>query len=118
MNIGKVIKKERVKRKISREMLSNRCKISRSCIYYIEAGRTSPSIDTLEKIASVLHLHVWELVKKGEEKNVENKNDGRNEYSVCTESSTCPAVLLRVLLKQCSIRCPEMPDRTYIKNEN
>lgn len=66
MQIGAVIKKFRTKKGITVEGLSIRCSIARSHLYYIESGRTSPTVHTLEKIASAMDIKIWEFFKDNE----------------------------------------------------
>ena len=52
------IRRIRIEKKISIVQLSVESGISRSHLFYIETKRTSPSLDTLAKIAKAMNLHI------------------------------------------------------------
>lgn len=53
---------ERQKRKLSQEQLALMAELNRNTIGQLERGETSPTIDTLEKIAKVFGISFNELV--------------------------------------------------------
>lgn len=55
------IRKLRIEKNISIVKLSVESGISRSHLYYIETKKTSPSLDTLSKIAKVLDVKMKDL---------------------------------------------------------
>ncbi|MBQ7287946.1 MAG: helix-turn-helix transcriptional regulator [Candidatus Gastranaerophilales bacterium] len=61
-NICLKIKLERIKRNISQEELALMAGLNRNTIGKIERMETSPSIDTIEKIAKVFEMNFLELV--------------------------------------------------------
>ena len=61
-NICLKIKLERIKRNISQEELALMAGLNRNTIGKIERTETSPSIDTIEKIAKVFEMNFLELV--------------------------------------------------------
>lgn len=61
--IGLKIVLERTKRRLSQEKLAELSDISKTALGAIERGTSSPSIDTLDRIASALEMELSELVK-------------------------------------------------------
>lgn len=61
MDIGKRLKKIRLKRNLSLRELGKRAHISHSFIADIESGRSKPSIDTLKSLANALNVTISEL---------------------------------------------------------
>lgn len=64
MQIGAIIKKFRKKKGITIEKLSIRCEIARSHIYYIESDITSPTVNTLEKIAFAMEVKMADFFQE------------------------------------------------------
>lgn len=62
--IGIRIKEERNKQKIRQKDLSQLVGISNTYLCDIEKGRTSPSLETLKKIADVLKIKVGILLEE------------------------------------------------------
>ena len=61
--IGLKIVLERTKRKLSQEKLAELSDLSKNSLGAIERGTSSPSIDTLDRIAAALNIELSELVK-------------------------------------------------------
>ena len=61
--IGLKIVLERTKRRLSQEKLAELSDLSKTALGAIERGTSSPSIDTLDRIASALEIELSELVK-------------------------------------------------------
>lgn len=61
--IGLKIVLERTKRKLSQEKLAEMSDLSKTALGAIERGTSSPSIDTLERIAIALGIELSDLVK-------------------------------------------------------
>lgn len=59
--IGQRIKAIRLERKISQQDLAAACNFEKSNLARIEAGRTNPTIGTLEKICRVLDVPISRL---------------------------------------------------------
>ncbi len=53
---------ERQKRKLSQEELAEYANLSRNTIGKLERGETSPTIDTLERIAKVFEISFVDLI--------------------------------------------------------
>ena len=66
-NLGRVIRFERERRQLSQEALSELAGMNRSFIGEIERGEATPTIVTLQKIASALGLKLSELIQRYEE---------------------------------------------------
>ncbi len=58
---GKIIRRERIKRGLSQEVLSGFACISRSHLAMIENGQMDPKVATLWKIAEALGMRLSEL---------------------------------------------------------
>lgn len=61
-NFGKRIKIERIKQEISQEKLAELSGLHRTTLGSIENGKTSPTLDTIAKIANALNLTISELL--------------------------------------------------------
>ena len=61
--IGLKIVLERTKRRLSQEKLAELSDLSKTALGAIERGTSSPSIDTLDRIAAALNIELSELVK-------------------------------------------------------
>jgi len=59
--LGKRIRELRKARKMTQEELAERIGIGTPNISYFETGKFSPAIETLQKIAQVLDVEVYEL---------------------------------------------------------
>lgn len=59
--IGKKIKLERIKRDLSQEKLAEIANISKNFVGAIERGESSPTIETLAKIACAFEIPLPEL---------------------------------------------------------
>ena len=60
--IGIKIRLLRTKKKLSQEKLGEKADLSKNSISSIERGISSPSIETLDKIAKALNIELKELV--------------------------------------------------------
>jgi len=59
---GKKIKIERINKEISQEKLAELAGLHRTTLGTIENGKTSPTLDTIAKIANALNLTISELL--------------------------------------------------------
>lgn len=59
--IAKNIRRIRKDRNITQEALAYEAGLNRAYIGYIERGERKPSVETLEKIAKVLKVRIFEL---------------------------------------------------------
>ncbi len=62
--LGRKIREEREKKKISQEYLSLLCRIDRTYIARIEEGKANPTIKILNKISRVFKIKLWQLLKE------------------------------------------------------
>lgn len=62
MDIGSKIKEIRTKKKISQRKLAEKIGVSGQFISLVEIGKSTPSIDTLNKIADVLEVPINDLL--------------------------------------------------------
>ena len=60
--ICKKVKLERIKRDLSQQELALRANVDKNTIWKIETGQTSPTVNTLEKIANALKIDFSVLV--------------------------------------------------------
>jgi len=60
--VGKKIKLERIKRDLSQEQLADLSNISKNFVGAIERGESSPTIETLAKIANAFEISLPELI--------------------------------------------------------
>ena len=58
---GKKIKIERIKKDLSQEQLAELAGLHRTNIGFIERGETSPTLDTVEKLANALNIQAYKL---------------------------------------------------------
>ena len=61
-NFGKKIKIERIKQEISQEKLAELAGLHRTTLGTIENGKTSPTLDSIARIANALNLTISELL--------------------------------------------------------
>lgn len=60
--IGKIIKLERIKRDLSQERFAELADISKNFVGAIERGESSPTVETLAKIACAFEISLPDLV--------------------------------------------------------
>ena len=70
MDIGKRLKTLRLKNNLTLEELASRTELSKGFLSQLERNRTSPSIQTLEDIASVLGVSLEDFFKEKKEEKV------------------------------------------------
>jgi transcriptional regulator with XRE-family HTH domain len=66
MNVGSPIKRRREARDLTRAALATLASMPRQRIVVLESNLSSPTIRTLERVASALGTTVWQLVKEAE----------------------------------------------------
>ena len=66
-SVGKVIKRERLSRHLSQDVLSGLAGIARTHLSMIETGSKQPNFDTICRIATAFNMKPSELVKLIEE---------------------------------------------------
>ncbi len=60
--LGKRIRKQRISKKWTQQMLSEKCDITPTNISHIERAKINPSLETLVKIANALEIGLDELL--------------------------------------------------------
>jgi transcriptional regulator with XRE-family HTH domain len=70
MKIGLIVKELRVQHRITLTELSKRTGLTISFLSQLERKLTSPSVDSLEKIAQALHVKISDFFHDGEKKNL------------------------------------------------
>lgn len=75
--LGLIIGKERARRGITQEQLSDLAEISRSHLAALECGKKTPRVDTLCKIAEALSIKPSTLIMMME-KSLERRNHGND----------------------------------------
>jgi transcriptional regulator with XRE-family HTH domain len=63
---GEVIRELRVERGLSQEALSHACDRHRTYVSLLERGRSSPSLDTVWRLAAALSVSPTEIVRRVE----------------------------------------------------
>lgn len=76
--VGKKIREIRKERKISQMELAYSIGMSMNTISYIELGKISSKIDTLNKIANILNVDIFEFFDFDSQINNDRKNIIRN----------------------------------------
>ena len=64
----KLLVELRKQRGLSQETLASRARLSRAGIGHMESGRTTPTLLLLLKIASVLEVYLFKLLRKAEQR--------------------------------------------------
>lgn len=84
---AKTLKELRTKRKISQLELSKLADLNRTYLSLLERGRRSPSLNTINKIASVFEINPSDLM------NLVEKNSDEGEVGTSREDLICQALL-------------------------
>lgn len=63
MELGAKIRKMRKKRNLSMIELAEKCGVDRTVLYRVEAGKLSPRLSQVEKIAEGFEVNVMELLE-------------------------------------------------------
>jgi transcriptional regulator with XRE-family HTH domain len=64
----RILKQERLKRRISMELLAERAGLSQAMISYVERGLRIPTLDTLLRISGVLKLELADVLARASER--------------------------------------------------
>ena len=64
LEVVRLLRKERIRRKISLNRLAEKADLSRSMVSYVERGMRNPTIDTLFRIAGALDIDLWRMIKR------------------------------------------------------
>ena len=66
-DVARLLKAERLRRHISMTRVANEAGLSQQMISYVERGMRSPTLDTLLRIAGVLKIDLWKILKSASE---------------------------------------------------
>jgi transcriptional regulator with XRE-family HTH domain len=67
-DVARRLKAKRIRRKISMTKLAKESGLSQQMISYVERGMRSPTLDTLFRIAAVLDVDLWRIIKAASDK--------------------------------------------------
>jgi transcriptional regulator with XRE-family HTH domain len=62
-DIGKAVKELRIAKEMTQQELIEKADLSRSQLYYIEAGKRTPQLPTLQSICTALEISLLDLVQ-------------------------------------------------------
>ena len=88
MNTGELIRLYRKQRKLTQEELAKKCGTSAAMIRQYELGKRNPKIDTIDKIAQALNVHIADIYSftidewKRTEEYKRHKHDGESHYII------------------------------------
>ena len=66
-HVARIIREEREKRKLSMTVLAQKAGLSQAMISFIEREIRNPSLETLLRVASVLEIHLDEILRRARE---------------------------------------------------
>jgi transcriptional regulator with XRE-family HTH domain len=64
LEVVQLLRKERIRRKISLNRLAEKAGLSRSMVSYVERGMRNPTLDTAFRIAGALNVDLWRMIKR------------------------------------------------------
>jgi len=64
IEVVQLLRKERIRRKISLNRLAEKAGLSRSMVSYVERGMRNPTLDTAFRIAGALNVDLWRMIKR------------------------------------------------------
>ena len=62
--IARLLKKERLRQKISLNLLSSKAGLSRQTVSFIEHEERTPTVDTLLRLTTVLEIRLEDLIRQ------------------------------------------------------
>lgn len=66
--VAQQLKAERIRQQLSMTQLADKSGLSQQMVSYVERGMRSPTLDTLLRIAAVLDVDLWKMIKACEPK--------------------------------------------------
>lgn len=78
IEVARRLQTERLRRNISMTKLAEDSGLSQQMISYVERGLRNPTLDTLLRIASVLKVDLWRILKSALDTNVRRKRGARS----------------------------------------
>lgn len=88
MNVGFSIRKARLFARLSQEELAAKAEINRTYLSQLENGRSSPTLDVLERIARALGLSTTELISESQ-----TAREPQPQYQTDPDDPTYPGLL-------------------------
>ncbi|MBS6955805.1 MAG: helix-turn-helix transcriptional regulator [Enterocloster asparagiformis] len=88
MNTGELIRFYRKQRKLTQDELAKKCGTSAAMIRQYELGKRNPKIDTIDKIAQALNIHIADIYSftldewKKTDEYKRHQRDGDSHYAV------------------------------------
>ena len=64
LGVAKLLQQERERRGISMTRLAQDAGLSQQMVSYVERGLRNPTLDTLLRIANVLEVDLWKIVRQ------------------------------------------------------
>jgi len=64
VEVARLLRKERVKRRLSINQLAHKAGLSRQMVSYIEQDKRNPSLDTLLRLTRGLQINLDELIRR------------------------------------------------------
>ena len=65
--VAQQLKTERIRQKLSMTHVADKSGLSQQMVSYVERGMRSPTLDTLLRIAAVLDVDLWKVIKAASE---------------------------------------------------
>jgi transcriptional regulator with XRE-family HTH domain len=65
--VAKLLKEERLRQGVSMSELARQAGLSQQMVSYVERGMRMPTLDTLLRIAEVMKMPLWKVLKASEE---------------------------------------------------
>ncbi len=62
--VARILREERVKRKLSMTALAEQAGLSQQMVSYVERGMRNPTLDTLLRITAVLKVDLADIIKQ------------------------------------------------------
>jgi transcriptional regulator with XRE-family HTH domain len=62
-NVAEMLKGERIRRQLSMSQVATGAGLSQQMISYVERGMRKPTLDTLLRIAGVLKVDLWKILR-------------------------------------------------------
>ena len=64
--VARLLKEERLRQQLSMTSVASQAGLSQQMVSYVERGMRLPTLDTLLRIADVLKVPLWEILKAAE----------------------------------------------------
>ena len=84
--IARLLKEERLRQKLSLNLLTARAGLSRQTLSFIEAGERTPTIDTLLRLTEALGVKLEDLIRKARQRAMGNLGKGAERPKAKSEN--------------------------------